>query len=52
MNYYVDTCIWLNIFNSDEANTKQSKCSKNLIENFIFKTQNIIFRIHIKRTRI
>jgi len=31
MNYYVDTCIWLNIFNSDEANTKQSKCSKNLI---------------------
>lgn len=42
MNYYVDTCIWLNIFNSDEANTIQSKCSKELIEKILFSKKHKI----------
>ncbi|HNV01506.1 MAG TPA: type II toxin-antitoxin system VapC family toxin [archaeon] len=43
MNYYIDTCIWLNLFNIDEAKTKQSKCSKELIEKILFSKKHKIF---------
>ncbi len=43
MNYYIDTCIWLNLFNSDEVNTKQAKYSKELIKKILFSKNDKIF---------
>ena len=42
MNIYLDTCVWLNIFNKNEVNTPYGKISKKLVENILFKTNNKI----------
>lgn len=42
MNYYIDTCVWLNIFNINEVNTKESKYSKELIEKILFSKEHKI----------
>lgn len=42
MNYYIDTCVWLNIFNINEVSTKESKYSKELIEKILFSEKHKI----------
>ncbi len=42
MNIYLDTCIWLSIFNKNEQNTINGKNSKKLVETILFKTNNKI----------
>lgn len=42
MNIYLDTCVWLNIFNKNESSTINGKISKKLVENILFKTNNKI----------
>lgn len=42
MDYYIDTCVWLNIFNVNEINTKESKYSKELIEKILFSKKHKI----------
>ncbi len=42
MNIYLDTCVWLNIFNKNELSTTNGKISKKLVESILFKTNNKI----------